>query len=937
MTSFVKHTLSLFIFITLLLSKHSLAFTEQSADKPYEDALESFYLTELNAAIIHLKNALKNDPKHLPSMVLLAEVYIAVGDGASAESQLQKAQDNNADENRIIPLMLEAYLLQQKYRQVIEAPIASVNQKKLLNKIAILQGRALIATNSLEQAKSMFNDALLHQPESVKAILGIAQVYLLQGNISKARSNLNTALTLSPTDSIALTMLAKIEQQEGNKEKSLKIISQVIELNNKDFPALLTRASLYIELGDYPLALKDIEIITIEIPNEPRANYLKIIANSALGNTKEVDETTAHINTILTGLPEDIMKENPIYLYLAGVISFQQQENIKAQDYLQKYIEVIPNDPKALKLAAQVELSLNNTFRAKTYLVKAKLLEPDNIETWSLLGYVYTQLGEVELALKYLEDVVKSDTESPQALYELAQLEILMGKYLQAIRHLKAAQAMETTFDNLSLLAEAYQKNNQFILSLETLELAINLQEDNSYLQLRKGVILGQLNKHALAKAAFSKSLELDANNYQALVHLARIDVVENNPSKAIEKITNKLDELKNSSQFLLLELGNIYRLVKNNEAALKAYQKVFSLNNNNPTALVNIIEMQVMAGQIKEAIALCNDFLNRNNKAGSIYLALANLYMANKAYTEAFSTFELAVKNSNNKSMVYNLFADAQLSRFDDEGAILSLKRSISWNSENFDSYLKLFNIYVKQKEETLALDVLKDIKKKSANLVFLQNLEADLYRQLGKLVKAEQLYLSTLNIAKSQTSIHGLYRIYKEQENFSKALNLLDLWVQENPRDIAAQIGIADTLIATNQLQKSADKYQALIKEFSELPILLNNAAQVFIKLNKFPQALESAEKAYKALPNNIAIMDTFAWSLTLNKQANLALPIFREAIIKDSNDAEIKYHLAVALLQLGRAGEAKKYLKEAIESENTFQNKSDAIALMAKLTQK
>jgi putative PEP-CTERM system TPR-repeat lipoprotein len=937
MTSLIKTTLALLTGTLLLLSTHSLAFTEQNADKPYEDALASFYTSELNAAIIHLKNALKNDPKHLPSMVLLAEVYIAMGDGALAENQLEKAQNNKADESKVLPLMIEAYLLQQKYKKVINAPIAADTQKKQLNKIAILQGRAFIAMNNLAQARILFQEALEHVPSSVKAQLGLAQIYLLKGNRLQARAYLSQVLAISPTNSIALTMLANIEQKVGNKLESLSILSQVIELNNKDFPALLARASLYIELGNFQLSLNDIDVITTEIPNEPKANYLKIVANSALGNTKEVDETTAHMNVVLTGLPEEVMKQNPVYLYLAGVLSFQQQENLKAQEFLQKYLAIINNDTRALKLAAQVELSLNSPFRAKTLLVKSKLVDPDDIETWSLLGQTYTILGELQLAENYLIDVVNNNKDNPKALFDLANLEMLTGKFSQAIIHLEQAKSLDSNISLIVSLAEAYQKNNQFGQALEQLDLALTLQSDDSVLHLRKGILLGRLNKHLLAKESLEQSLALNPNNLRTLVHLSRIDVIEQQPEKAIEKINKKVSELKEPNSFLLIELGNIHRITKNNNNALDAYKKAFSVDNNNPTALINIIEMQVMLGQLKEAITLTNKFLNKNNKVGSVYLALANLYMADKAYKNAFSTFELAVKNSNDKSNVYNVFADAQLSRSDFEGATLSLKRSISWNSENVDSYLKLFDIYVEQKNEQLALDILESISERSTNLFFLKNLEGDLYRQLRKFDKAEKLFLASLKKSKNRQAVYGLYRVYKQQKQFSKALSLLTGWINDNPQDITSQIAIADTLVATNQLQRAAEKYQDLIKEFSEMPILLNNAAQVFIKLNQFPKALTYAEKAHNKLPNNVAIMDTLAWSYTLNKQADLALPIFRQVIIKDFNNAEIKYHLAVTLYQLNRKGEAKKYLKTAIESENAFPNKSDAIALMKKLTGK
>jgi tetratricopeptide (TPR) repeat protein len=227
------------------------------------------------------------------------------------------------------------------------------------------------------------------------------------------------------------------------------------------------------------------------------------------------------------GLPEDIMKQNPVYLYLAGVISFQQQENLKAQDFLQKYIAIISDDIRALKLAAQIELALNNPFRAKTLLVKSKLVTPDDVETWSLLGQTYTVLGELQLAEDYLKDVIDSDKEDPQPLFELAKLEILTGKFPQAITHLQLAKSIDANISFIVLLAEAFQQNNQFEQALEQLDLALILQSDDSVLHLKKGILLGQLEQHLLAKESLEQSLKLNPNNLRTLVHLSRIDVIE--------------------------------------------------------------------------------------------------------------------------------------------------------------------------------------------------------------------------------------------------------------------------------------------------------------------------------------------------------------------------------------------------------------------------
>jgi hypothetical protein len=61
-------------------------------------------------------------------MVLLAQIYIAIDNFASAENQRVNAQNNKADESKIIHLMLEAYLLQQN-KKAINTPIAMVTQE----------------------------------------------------------------------------------------------------------------------------------------------------------------------------------------------------------------------------------------------------------------------------------------------------------------------------------------------------------------------------------------------------------------------------------------------------------------------------------------------------------------------------------------------------------------------------------------------------------------------------------------------------------------------------------------------------------------------------------------------------------------------------------------------------------------------------------------
>ncbi|MCP4285416.1 MAG: hypothetical protein GY792_13325, partial [Gammaproteobacteria bacterium] len=63
-----------------------------SASEFFEAAIERFDNKEYRESAILLKNALKQDPQHLPSRILLGKSLIHTGDVAGAEKDLKIAQ-----------------------------------------------------------------------------------------------------------------------------------------------------------------------------------------------------------------------------------------------------------------------------------------------------------------------------------------------------------------------------------------------------------------------------------------------------------------------------------------------------------------------------------------------------------------------------------------------------------------------------------------------------------------------------------------------------------------------------------------------------------------------------------------------------------------------------------------------------------------------------
>ena len=113
--------------------------------------------------------------------------------------------------------------------------------------------------------------------------------------------------------------------------------------------------------------------------------------------------------------------------------------------------------------------------------------------------------------------------------------------------------------------------------------------------------------------------------------------------------------------------------------------------------------------------------------------------------------------------------------------------------------------------------------------------------------------------------------------------------------------------------------------------LYLLLNNTASVEFALANPEKAKKLALQAYGYLPENVAIIDTFAWIKSQMGEYKKAIALFRIALTKDFDNAEAKYHIAVTLFALSREVEAKRYLIEAIDSEQVFPEKQAARRLL------
>jgi putative PEP-CTERM system TPR-repeat lipoprotein len=926
-------------FVTPLLALFFISFctfADNNIDSDYEKALIAFQNEELSTTTIILKNILKENHDHMPSRVLMAQVLISQGNGSAAEVELDRARAGNVDSDRLVTLYGQAYLLQGKYDNALKVAQLGTRGAQIETELLLIRGQAYIGRKQYSSADRAFSSALALTPKSQLALLGRAQMALQDGNATQALIFIDSSLTSVKPFINGWVLKSKILHRLGDTQAALVAIEQALKINNNHLAAHLTKAMLHIELQEYEQASPHVDLIIEKIPNEPRAGYLKAIINAslpsesnnaAISSNKKLTEVIA----TLSAVPPEVMKNTPDYYFLAGLTNFHFGNHNDAYRYLTSYLKYVAYDIDAVRMIATIEIQQGEINSARYLLTETNLAHPNNPDILTLLGLAYLQLEDSEKAQFYFEKVVNSYPNSPISVSNLARSKMQSGDYIAAIEVLSAIKDNKINGMQIKLLLiDSYQNTKKYALAINVIQQLIEEFPNDSFFQQRLGILYGLDNQLPQAKMAFEKSLVLDKNNIISIVHLARMDNIAGDYDKALAFLQSKL-ALFDLNVLLMTEISDSYLLKKDLETALTWINKSYAQDPNNYYVVLKLSRILAKQNNVTKAIDILDEFIDHNPKQPQALLTLAKLFQQQNKDQQAILVLRDYVDKSRNRSKAYIVLAKAQLKAKDNTGAIQSYKKSMVENDKYLPAYIGLVNLTIKNKDEQFALNLITSIERLTKSTSLTAVLKGDLYLALDDNRQAVHFYQQALKESDQKQAILGLYRSYKQQNKLDKVIPRLQRWLKKYPDDMLVAISLADSYKGSNQLQKSADFYQILLKNYGALPILLNNAASVEFSLGNTEKAKAYAQQAYDYLPNNIAILDTLAWIKSRMGEHEQAIALFRLGLTNDFNNAEIKYHIAVTLYALSRKVEAKNYLIEAVDSEQNFPEKDEATALL------
>jgi len=258
-------------------------------------------------AVLTLKNIIRSNPDDKAGRFFLGSVYLPIGDGASAEKELKKAEQLGAEKKEYVVLLAQALLLQGKFDQVVSlAQSLGDGEAKVNAELVSVRGDAYLSRNDIQKAEDSYQQALQYDSGSVFALQGMAKVALAQNNNAKKIDSITVLMRMAPEDATTWNMQGFIQsrdQQHAASEASYQKAVDLLHEKQMSRTGFSTRSGLaqaQLKQGKFDQALVNVNILLKAQPNHPSPKYMRALIAFEKKDYKLAEE---NLSSVITAAP----------------------------------------------------------------------------------------------------------------------------------------------------------------------------------------------------------------------------------------------------------------------------------------------------------------------------------------------------------------------------------------------------------------------------------------------------------------------------------------------------------------------------------------------------------------------------------------------------------------------------------------------------------
>lgn len=886
---------------------------------------------DIRAAVIDLKTLLQSEPQNAKARAMLSLALLQSGDTSGGEIELRKARDLGAPSELMLVPSCRLLLAKSETEKLLEECKPQSGPASVKADLEVLNGNALLVSSRPSDAKPFFESALGAEPDNVEALLGLASAtYTLEGSTA-AHAVLAKASPAIKENARYWLIVAGTEMGDTDFASAEKAFQLALDKSSKDSTERLMAmgglAEAQMRQGD----VKAADATTAKLIEEAPKNMLvKQLRGQVAAAGGKYDEARTLLEEVASAQPENYEVRT-----LLGIVNVQQGNLDQAERHFAAVVANQPNNARAQRLLAELRAQQGSP-ESSLAGVKMALEQTANDPTMlTMASRLSLASGDRAQALSYLAQAAERTTADtgPQTQLEIANGYLAAGEIDRAIEILEAIPAGGITdFQREYLLMLSLLKKGETEAAMSRAQALVARSGDKPDVRILAANVYGAAGKPKLAREQLVAAQKLAPDNLQVLTNLARLDLSQGNPTAAEPSFKRILEEEPNN---LVATLGMAATAGarKDTAATLKWLTKASGDHPASAEAQLALAQFHLAANDVPKARAVMEAATKANPKSAALANARGLVLLAARDLPVATASFAEAVRLEPNADGYRLNLARAQMLGRDSKSALATIDALLQSKPKMLPALAMGATASLQSGDLEKATGYVERMRQVAPDSQPRNQLEGDLAMSQKRYKEALSFYEKADPAGEQRNIVIARY-VAGQRSGAPEPQRPLAEWVAKNPADVDAVAMLADWKSKSGDKSGAVRMYDEALKASPGNGILLNNLAMLYLESGD-GRALATAEKAYKALPQVPAIMDTYGWALLGAGKTDQAVEMLREASKGLSDNAEVQYHLAAALAKAGKKPEAVVLVKKSLGGQLAPAIRTDAQKLLAELS--
>jgi tetratricopeptide (TPR) repeat protein len=583
-----------------------------------------------------------------------------------------------------------------------------------------------------------------------------------------------------------------------------------------------------------------------------------------------------------------------------------------------EYRLALENDPTSEYLNAGLAELYLKTGRIRDAVNEAQSIiqqNPGNLDARRLLGRIYLRsLGDMrsgaqsqnmlQLAIEQYQEIVKQDPNSLEDHLLLGRLYRLSNDMVNAEQEFRTAVKLQPNSEEAaSTLSYLYNEEGDYNRALNIL-LSLPESSRSAKLYAALGYTYEQKKDYKSAIQAYTKSVDIDHDNLDAMRGLAQNLLNDNQPDAALEQY-KQITEADPQDAQSYLRMAEIYRRDGKFDQALAVLKKAQAIAEDSFEVPYSIAVIYDNVGRYDEAAQILQDLLKRTEKPDGSY----------------------TTPEANNRSIFLERLGTVYRDQNKTQLALDTFRKMVALGDDSASrGYQQLVETYRDTKQWSQATDAAAEATKRLPNDRGLKLIYAGQLADTGQADVAISSVKAMLKggdapedreIWTALAQMYSRLRRWKEaQESIAKAEQL-----STKPEDKDYTYFIAGSIYERQKHYDQAEEaFHKVINGDPRNATALNYLGYMLAdRGTRLDEALGYIRRAITLDPQNGAYLDSLGWAYFKMGNYELAEENLRKASERLNNDPTVHDHLADLYQKTGRLKQAVAHWERAVAEWN------------------